>query len=92
MKNTPTDTWQPPDTLSFMVRLWRVSGESSMGGDEEVIWRASVQEALTGERVFFASLNDLFGFLRRRTDTTSGAFPDDRDGAMAAHSNSIPHD
>ena len=75
-----------------MVRLWRVSGGRSTGGDEKVIWRASVQEALTGERICFACLNDLFSFLQRQTGAESGEAPDDREGAMAGHNNSIPHD
>ena len=92
VKNTPKGARQPPDTLSFMVRLWRVSGGSSTDGDEKVIWRASIQEALTSERMFFASLNELFGFLQQQTDAMFALAADDCDGTMAAHNSSIPHD
>ena len=92
MKNTPEGPRQPPNTLSFMVRLWRVSEGSSLGDDATVVWRASVQEALTGERIFFASFGDLVSFLRRQMGVTSGEAADDRNGAPTARNLSIPQD
>jgi hypothetical protein len=61
--------------LSYLVRLWRdddqdtpcrIDGAPSRT-DEKVIWRASLESALTGKRQSFASLDDLFAFLRRET-------------------------
>jgi hypothetical protein len=49
-----------PDYLSYMLRLWRVDN-----GDQETVWRASLQDSLTGQQVGFASLEELFAFLRR---------------------------
>jgi hypothetical protein len=49
-----------PDYLSYMLRLWRVGN-----GDQGTVWRASLQDSLTGEQVGFASLEELFAFLRQ---------------------------
>ena len=56
------------DYLSYLLRLWRVSGGGephSMGGKE--IWRASLKSTHTGERRGFASLGELFNYLREET-------------------------
>lgn len=47
--------------LSYLLRLWRVSDE------DNPVWRASLQSPQTGERIGFASLNELFKFLRAQT-------------------------
>jgi hypothetical protein len=47
--------------LAYLLRLWRE------GSSESTRWRASLQDPHTGERVGFASLEDMFGFLRRET-------------------------
>ena len=47
--------------LAYMLRLWQVSS------DGEPTWRASVESPHSGERKGFASLDDLFDFLRRQT-------------------------
>ena len=44
--------------LAYMLRLWQVSNNG------EPIWRASLESPHTGERKGFASLDDLFDFLR----------------------------
>jgi hypothetical protein len=43
--------------LAYLLRLWRVSEEGQTG------WRASVENAHTGERRAFAGLAALFSFL-----------------------------
>jgi hypothetical protein len=49
------------DYAAYLLRLWReTSGESSR-------WRASLQDPHSGERVGFASLEELFVYLRRKT-------------------------
>ena len=50
---------QQPDYLSYLLRLWRVSGE------EKAVWRASLESPHTGERRGFANSTDLFTFLER---------------------------
>jgi len=48
---------QDSHRLSFLLRLWRTEG--SRGSD----WRASVEIPETGQRIGFASLEQLFAFL-----------------------------
>jgi len=49
------------DYAAYLLRLWRErSGESTR-------WRASLQDPHSGERVGFASLEELFVYLRRKT-------------------------
>jgi hypothetical protein len=65
---------EQPDYLSYLLRLWRVNdggtshredGESEHAGGKAV-WRASLESVRTGERRSFASLEELFDFLREQ--------------------------
>lgn len=56
----PNDERQ--DYLAYMVRLWRAEG------DEEPVWRASVESPHTGERHVFANVSALIAFLESQTD------------------------
>ncbi len=47
--------------VAYLLRLWQVKGEGTTG------WRASLESPRTGESQGFASLDDLFLFLRRQT-------------------------
>ena len=49
--------------LSYLLRLWQDNG------DDRPIWRASLQSSLREERQGFASLDELFAFLRRQIGT-----------------------
>ena len=60
-----------PDYLTYVLRLWRMRGEGAAG------WRASLAGPGSGERHGFASLDDLFLFLRR--ETGMGSEEDDED-------------
>lgn len=51
---------EPPDYLSYLLRLWRVSD------DEEPAWRASLKSSHTGQQVGFGSLDALFDFLQEQ--------------------------
>jgi hypothetical protein len=53
---TAIDTEQPR-YLAYMLRLWQVKS------DGEQTWRASLEDAHTGERRGFANLDQLFGYL-----------------------------
>ena len=57
-----------PDYLSYLLRLWR---ENNAGhhhrSEKQHVWRASLENSLTGKRQGFRSLDDLFMFLRRET-------------------------
>jgi hypothetical protein len=58
--------------LSYLVRLWRVGRQDYSGSTaEQVVWRASLESPHTHERWCFASLDDLFDFLRAQTDHQS---------------------
>ena len=70
-------TERRPDYFSYLLRLWRVTGGvSTQAGEERALWRASLQDPLTDERVNFASLEDLVAYLRRQMGLVSDA---DRD-------------
>jgi hypothetical protein len=45
--------------ISYLLRLWQV------GSAENVVWRASVESAHTGERKGFANLRDVCSFLEQ---------------------------
>jgi hypothetical protein len=57
--------------FAYMLRLWQVDSNG------EPIWRASLESPHTGERVGFASLEDLFDFLRERTGVSPGSDEDE---------------
>ncbi len=52
---------QPPCYMAFLLRLWCVTE------DEGIVWRASLEDAHTGERRGFADLKSLFAFLTGQT-------------------------
>ena len=53
-------TTQEPRYLAFMLRLWQVRD------NDEMVWRASLEDPHTGERRGFASLEMLVAFLREQ--------------------------
>ncbi len=59
-------TTQQPDYYAYLLRLWRVDQVNNLSDlpVDTSLWRASLQDPHTGERVGFASLEDLFGFLQ----------------------------
>jgi hypothetical protein len=61
---------EQPDYLSYLLRLWRAS-------EEKAVWRVSLESSHTGERKGFASLDDLFDFLRRQISAVSNADEDE---------------
>jgi hypothetical protein len=71
---------EQPDYLSYLLRLWWVGdddgtqpGEADSPGLADGVWRASLESPQAGERKGFASLDDLFDFLREETSTLRGA-------------------
>lgn len=63
--------------LAYMLRLWTVNGEGKLA------WRASVEDALSGECRNFASLDALFDYLRARADRESGVFVSKKHGSLS---------
>ncbi len=51
--------------VSFMLRLWRA------GNDGKPVWRASLEDPHTGERLGFASPGELFAYLETRIEETA---------------------
>jgi hypothetical protein len=47
--------------VSYLLRLWEVQGKDGL------VWRASLEQASTGERRGFACLADLFASLEQET-------------------------
>ena len=64
-------TKEQPDYLSYLLRLWQVRGE------EEVVWRASLESVETRERTGFAGLDELFDFLREQTGVSLASREDE---------------
>ena len=62
--NVPTETSKQKDYVSYMLRMWCEGGDAGAGPSTEAPWRASLQSPRSGEMVRFASLEDLFDFLR----------------------------
>jgi hypothetical protein len=58
------------DALAYVLRMWRVSD----GG--RLVWRVSLQDVRSGERLGFACLDEACSFLRAQTgpelETTTG--------------------
>jgi hypothetical protein len=64
------------DYVSYMLRLWRAGEDVVKCDEEQALWRASLENAHTGERRGFANLEELFDFLREHT----GAASEPKDG------------
>ncbi len=54
---------------AYLLRLW-CADESEMK-----CWRASIEDTRTGERIGFASLEELFAFLMEQSELDSGYRP-----------------
>jgi hypothetical protein len=63
----PKDSVEQQDYLSYLLRLWQVED------GERPMWRASLKGVHDGQQVGFASLQDLFRFLRTCTGMVWGA-------------------
>jgi len=60
---------EQPRYLAYLLRLWRV------GGEGEPAWRASLEDAHTGESRAFAELAALLAFLEGQTRTGPASSP-----------------
>ena len=62
------------DYFSFVLRLWRA------GNDEEPVWRASLNNALTQELLGFAGLKEMVAYLEaqiKEANLSSKESPDE---------------
>ena len=53
--------------IAYLVRLWQVDDVTSP------VWRASIEDPHSGERRGFASLDDLWLFLKQQMDHTKSS-------------------
>jgi hypothetical protein len=56
---------EPQPTVSYLLRLWQVRR------GEALVWQASLQDARSGERTGFATVEALLAFLRELTGPAS---------------------
>ena len=61
MNDRQQDTFWQADYQAYLLRLWRVTA------DGQTAWRASLEYPNSGERVGFASIEALCGFLQSET-------------------------
>jgi hypothetical protein len=55
-------TGKPAAYLAYLLRLWEAGTRGSQS-----IWRASLEDAHSGERLAFGSVEALFAFLAEKT-------------------------
>jgi hypothetical protein len=65
-------TKQQPDYLAYLLRLWQVNGGNGPADscDQKPVWRASLEDPSTRERIGFAGLEALFDFLQAQITGT----------------------
>lgn len=49
--------------ISYMLRMWQVGRGGDPKSPTAELWRASLQDPLSGKRLVFANLKELFIFL-----------------------------
>lgn len=69
MDGSSSNPEDPVTYRSYLLRVW----QEGKAGDS---WRASLQSAATGERQGFASLDDLFGYIRSQIEAASDLYQD----------------
>ena len=57
-----------PTYLSYMLRLWQAGSR-----DGKSVWRASLENPHTGERLAFGGVEALVAFLAEKTNSPLGA-------------------
>jgi hypothetical protein len=62
--DTTEDSGKHKDYISYLLRMWQDSSDEELSCPKEAAWRATLQSPHTGDRVGFASLDDLFDFLK----------------------------
>jgi len=65
-----------PKYLSYLLRLWQVEGEGGSG------WRASLQNPRTAERLNFANMEELIGYLEEKINEQMPDHADDNEKSL----------
>lgn len=58
---------EQPGYQSYLLRLWQVDSVRVGDGLDSRVWRGSLESSLTGERLGFTSLDELFEYLLFQT-------------------------
>ena len=61
------DPGEQRDYVSYLLRMWQDGGDKEPPQSKEAVWRATLQSPRTGERVGFASMDELVAFLLEQT-------------------------
>jgi hypothetical protein len=61
-----------PGYRAYLLRLWRVDDGAN------ALWRASLQDVRTGQRLGFANLDKAFAFLQQQITTSPDTQSSDR--------------
>ena len=67
----PRDGTRGDEYLSYMLRLWQESVDEPVDVDGAPVWRASLTSPMTGERLGFATLDDLIEYLHHQVDASA---------------------
>jgi TRAP-type C4-dicarboxylate transport system permease small subunit len=67
----PGDGTTQYEYLSYMLRLWQESVDEPVEVDGAPVWRASLTSPMTGERLGFATLDDLVEYLRHQVNASA---------------------
>jgi hypothetical protein len=56
---------------SYLLRLWQESDDEPLDAHRRPVWRASLTSPTTGERLGFATFDDLVTYLRHQVDASA---------------------
>lgn len=68
----PRSTARQEEYLSYLLRLWQESSDEPVELEEAPVWRASLTSPTTGERLGFATIDELFGYLQMQMGRVPG--------------------
>lgn len=66
---------RPSRYHAYLLRIWQEAGfdELSRAASETAVWRFSLEDPSTGQRLGFADLAALVAFLHQQTSTNHGS-------------------
>jgi hypothetical protein len=65
-----TESTRPPQYRSYLLRFWEERAPLR-GSPDSAVWRFSLEDPHTAERIGFKSLDELVAFLRAQTQRTA---------------------
>jgi hypothetical protein len=82
MGSVPKGSASQEEYFSFLLRLWQESGDEPVDLEEAPVWRASLTSPATGERLGFATLDDLVEYLRHQVGDSARTNAEQRGGEV----------